>query len=308
VRANSAIADAARKSDVACSQVLPKDLGEWRPTIDFVLGPFTCGKELSEVSTVDLARSGEHDNGSLCRQGLGALLTRLAAGLPILLGSPVKTIESWSKLRLEVDSAKGQFRTGAIIVTVSTNVLTSGKIKFAPDLPKRHLDAANKLKLGSHDHVALELTGNPLGLRADELVFEQSTSRQTAAIFANMGGSTICVVDVGGTFGRELSAKGEAAMVDFAATWLSGLYGADIKNSVKRRHATRWNNEPWVLGAWSAAAPGAQPARKILTEPVSGRIFFAGEATHDSLWGTVNGAWDSGERAADAVLKLIGRR
>ena len=186
VRANSAIADAARKSDVACSQVLPKDLGEWRPTIEFVLGPYTCGKELSEVSTVDLARSGEHDNGSFCRQGLGALLTRLAAGLPILLGSPVKTIESWSKLRLEVDSAKGQFRTGAIIVTVSTNVLTSGKIKFAPDLPKRHLDAANKLKLGSHDHVALELTGNPLGLRADELVFEQSASRQTAAIFANM--------------------------------------------------------------------------------------------------------------------------
>jgi monoamine oxidase len=308
VRANSAIADAARKSDVACSQVLPKDLGEWRPTIEFVLGPYTCGKELSEVSTVDLARSGEHDNGSFCRQGLGALLTRLAAGLPILLGSPVKTIESWSKLRLEVDSAKGQFRTGAIIVTVSTNVLTSGKIKFAPDLPKRHLDAANKLKLGSHDHVALELTGNPLGLRADELVFEQSASRQTAAIFANMGGSTICVVDVGGTFGRELSAKGEAAMVDFAATWLAGLYGADIKNSVKRRHATRWNNEPWVLGAWSAAAPGAQPARKILTEPVSGRIFFAGEATHESLWGTVNGAWESGERAADAVLKLIGRR
>jgi monoamine oxidase len=45
-----------------------------------------------------------------------------------------------------------------------------------------------------------------------------------------------------------------------------------------------------------------------MTEPISGRIFLAGEATHESLWGTVNGAWDSGERAADAVLKLIGRR
>ena len=46
VRANTAIADAARKSDVACAQVLPKDLGEWRPTIEFVLGPYGCGKEL----------------------------------------------------------------------------------------------------------------------------------------------------------------------------------------------------------------------------------------------------------------------
>src|ERR1700694_6005598 len=46
VRANTAIHDAARKGDIACAQVLPKDLGEWRPTVDFVLGPYSCGKDL----------------------------------------------------------------------------------------------------------------------------------------------------------------------------------------------------------------------------------------------------------------------
>jgi monoamine oxidase len=307
VRANSAIADAARKSDIACSQVLPKDLGDWRSTIEFVLGPYTCGKELAEVSTVDLARSADRDNSAFCRQGFGAVLTKLSAGLPLLLGSPVKTIEWWSRQRLEVNSAKGEFKTGAAIVTVSTNALAAGKIKFAPDLPKRHFDAVSKLKLGSRDHIALELAGNPFGLRADELVFERSDNRQTGAILGNMAGSTICVVDVAGNFGRELSAKGEAAMVDFALTWLGGLYGADMKNLVKRRHATRWNYEPWVLGATSSAVPGGQSARKVLTEPLSNRIFLAGEATHETLWGTVAGAWESGERAADAVLKVIGR-
>ncbi len=49
VRANAAIADAARKGDVACAQALPKDLGEWRPAIEFVLGPYGCGKDLTEV-------------------------------------------------------------------------------------------------------------------------------------------------------------------------------------------------------------------------------------------------------------------
>jgi monoamine oxidase len=308
VRANTAIADAARKSDVACAQVLPKDLGDWRSTIEFVLGPYNCGKELSELSTADLARAVERDNGAFCRQGFGAVLAKLAAGLPILTGSPVKTIEWWSRQRLEVDAAKANFRTNAIIVTLSTNALLAGKVKFAPDLPKRHQDALNKLRLGSRDHITLELPGNPLGLRADELVFEKSDNRQTAAILGNISGSTLCTVDVGGNFGRELSAKGEAAMVDFALTWLGSLYGADMKNAVKRRHATRWNNEPWVLGAMSAAAPGGQSSRKILTEPLSGRIFLAGEATHETLWGTVAGAWESGERAAEAVLKLIGRR
>jgi monoamine oxidase len=306
VRANTAIADAARKSDVACTQVLPKDLGEWRPTIEFVLGPYGCTKELADVSVADFSRSGERDNSAFCRQGFGALLAKLAAPLPLLLATPVKTVEWWSRSRIEIDTPKGQFKTEAVIITVSTNVLTGGKIKLAPDLPKRHLDAAMKLKLGSRDHVALELTGNPLGLRADELVFEKSDNRQTAAIFGNMAGSTICVIDVGGNFGRDLSAKGEAAMIDFAITWLGGLYGTDIKSAVKRRHATRWNNEPWVLGATSAAAPGAQSARKTLAEPLSNRIFLAGEATHETLWGTVNGAWESGERAGNAVVKLLG--
>jgi monoamine oxidase len=306
VRANTAIADAARKNDIACTQALPKDLGEWRPTVEFVLGPYGCSKDLSDISTADLSRSGERDNNAFCRQGYGTLLAKLAAPLPLLLGTPVKTIEWWSRARIEVDTPKGQFKTGAVILTVSTNVLTGGKIKLAPDLPKRHLEAATKLKLGSRDHVALELTGNPLGLRSDELVFEKTDGRQTAAIFGNASGSTICIVDIGGNFGRDLSAKGEAGMIDFVMTWLAGLYGTDMKSIVKRRHATRWNHEPWVLGATSAAAPGAQSARKVLAEPISGRIFLAGEATHETRWGTVNGAWESGERAGDAVVKLLG--
>jgi hypothetical protein len=35
-------------------------------------------------------------------------------------------------------------------------------------------------------------------------------------------------------------------------------------------------------------------------------VFLAGEATHETLWGTVDGAWESGERAAEAALRKIG--
>jgi hypothetical protein len=38
-------------------------------------------------------------------------------------------------------------------------------------------------------------------------------------------------------------------------------------------------------------------------EPVDNVLWFAGEAVHETLWGTVGGAWVSGERAADAVLR-----
>jgi hypothetical protein len=41
-------------------------------------------------------------------------------------------------------------------------------------------------------------------------------------------------------------------------------------------------------------------------EPIRDRIWFAGEAVHETLWGTVGGAWLSGERAADAAMRKLG--
>ena len=57
------------------------------------------------------------------------------------------------------------------------------------------------------------------------------------------------------------------------------------------------------MGAFSAAAPGSQPSRRILMEPICDRIFFAGEAAHETLFGTVGGAWESGERAPRAKTR-----
>jgi hypothetical protein len=184
-------------------------------------------------------------------------------------------------------------------------VLTSGKIRFDPE-PRRHVDAAAKLTLGSYDHIALQLPGNPLRLLDDELVFEKAEGTKTAVMLANVAGTDLCVVDVAGRFGRDLAAQGEKAMIAFATDWLTGLYGSDAAKDIKLAKATRWHEEPWALGAFSCASPGNQGARRVLMEPFRDRVFFAGEAAHESLWGTVGGAWESGERAADAVLKLLG--
>lgn len=309
VRANSAIADAARgRTDISCEQALPPDLGDWRATIEFVLGPFDCGKELAEVSALDFSHALDRDSAALCRQGYGALLAKLAAAIPLELSTPATRIIWSGRAGVTVETPKGAIEARTAIVTVSTKMLLSGKIRFTPELPKRQLDAANRLRLGSFDHIVLELPGNPLGLRPDELVFEKSSGPRTASIFANISGSSLCMIDVGGKFGRDLSSKGEPEMVAFALDWLADLYGADLRKAVRRTQATRWNSHPWTLGAFSAAAPGGQPSRRVLMEPLNNRLWFAGEAAHETAWGTVGGAWESGERAADAVLKVLSRR
>src|SRR5712671_5384739 len=306
VRANRAIAEAARGRDVSCAQALPKDLGDWQPTIEFVLGPFGCAKDLAEVSALDFSRSLERNNDMFCREGLGTLIAKLADGLPVQLLRPASRIDWSERNRIEISTAKGLLVARTVIVTVSSGVLMSDKLKFEPGLPRRYLEAIEKLRLGSYDHIALELPGNPLGLQRDELVFEKAESARTAAVLANISGTILCTIEVAGKFGADLAASGEPAMVSFALDWLTGLYGADMRKAVKRTSATRWNYEPWTLGAFSAAAPGGQWARAALAEPVRDRIFFAGEATHETLWGTVGGAWAAGERAADAALKRLG--
>ena len=307
VRTNAAIGTAARgPRDLSCAQALPvKELGELRPTIEFVLGPFGCARDLSELSTQDFAKSIERTVDAYCRQGVGALVAKLGAELPIRLETPVKRINSWGA-GASVETNKGWIKGRAVIVTASTGVLTAGKIAFDPALPKRTSDAVAKLPLGSYDHVCLELDREALGLEQDDLVFEKASGSRTAALRASIAGSTLCSVELAGKFGRGLASQGEGAMLAFAQDWLADLFGSDIRKSIRRSHATNWAKDPWIMGAFASASPGGQSSRRILMEPVRGRIFFAGEAVHESAWGTVGGAWESGERAADAVLKSFG--
>ena len=304
VRANRAIDDASRRSDVSCASVLPKDLGNWAGTAEFVLGANFAGKDLKELSVVDKARAQDRNSAIACRQGLGVLIAKLGEQVPLSLSTPANRI-SWGSRDVTVETPSGKIAARAAVITVSSNVLAAGNIKFAPEIPKRTLDAASRLSLGSYDRIALQMPGNPLGLVRDDIIIEQSNSTRTALMYANMGGSSLCTLDVAGSFGRDLSAQGEAAMVAFAVEWLTKLFGSEAAAAVKKSSATRWNAAPFALGAMSAAGPGGQASRKVLTEPI-GCMYLAGEATHETLWGTIDGAWESGERAAEAALRRIG--
>ena len=207
--------------------------------------------------SIDKARAQDRNAAIACRQGLGTLIAKLGEQVPLSLSTPANRI-AWSDRDVTVETPAGKIAARAAIVTVSSNVLAAGNIKFTPDIPKRQLDAAAKLSLGSYDRIALQLPGNPLGLSRDEIMIEQSNSTRTALLFANIGGSSLCSIDVAGWFGRDLSAQGEAAMVAFAVEWLTKLFGSDIAAAVKKSSATRWNAAPFVLGAMSAAAPGGQ--------------------------------------------------
>jgi monoamine oxidase len=64
-----------------------------------------------------------------------------------------------------------------------------------------------------------------------------------------------------------------------------------------------WSADPYARGAYSYVAVGGDGARAALAAPLESSLFFAGEATStDGQGGTVNGALESGERAAAELL------
>ncbi len=303
-RAQRAILDAGEAGrEISLAAAMPTNLRDWQATVAFLKGAWDSGKEIAEISCVDFYNAVETRD-LFCRQSYGAILAKLAEGLPIRLSTAVTRVD-WSGRGVVVETPGGTIRARAAVVTVSTAVLAAGVIRFTPALPKRQADAIAALTCGAYEHLIVHLPGNPLEAQADEPFVVKADTAATAKPLARIGGSDWWYLDVGGSFARDLATAGPATMKAFAAEFIGNEFGPQARRVMGEVHVTSWATDPFVRGAWSVAGPGATGQRLRLAEPVGQRILFAGEATDEGLWGTVGGAWASGERAADQALRWV---
>jgi monoamine oxidase len=293
----------ARADDAPAAQGLPRELGEWAGAVRFRLGPLDCGKTLADISAHDFARA-PYGADAFCRPGVGTLVATLARGVPASLATEVSavTVENGA---VRLDTALGPLRARAAIVTASTAALASGRVRFTPDLDDQRRAAFDGLRLGAYLRVGVEMPGDPLGVEPDAAVYLRTGEERTFAALARVGGSDLWYLDTGGIYARELEAAGNATAIDVAKEWLVKAFGSDVLSRIRRAVATGWGREPTIGGAWSVASPGRAGARAELRRPHAERVLFAGEACHDTLWGTVAGAWETGEAAAREAIALV---
>src|ERR1700683_4635619 len=108
VRANRAIDDASRgKVDVSCASAMPKDLGDWAGTAEFVLGANFAGKDLKDISAIDKIRAQDRMAALACRQGLGTLIAKLGEQVPLALSTPANQI-NWNGRDVTVETPAGK--------------------------------------------------------------------------------------------------------------------------------------------------------------------------------------------------------
>jgi monoamine oxidase len=237
--------------------------------------------------------------------GLGNLIVRLAADLPLSLNTPVSHIEL-SPGSVRIGTSRGTLEARAAIVTVSTGVLQSGAIRFAPELPDWKRSAIDALPMGHCNKIAVSFQRPVLGDCDNWLVVPLRGSAEAVELVLKPGGHEMAVGLFNGPFGKELAEAGAAAMVDYTVERLVEIFGSDLRQALSPVHAIAdWDRDPFVLGYVSAALPGRADARLDLARPIDDRLFFAGEATSLQFMGDVHGAWLSGIEAAEAAARAL---
>jgi monoamine oxidase len=107
----------------------------------------------------------------------------------------------------------------------------------------------------------------------------------------------------GGRHGAWLERAGAAASVDYLTERLVAAFGADIRKALSTRTiVTAWGGDPWTLGSYSSALPGASHQRVVLARPVDDILFFAGEACSQEFAGTCHGAYLTAVAAVEAMV------
>jgi len=270
----------------------------WNPLLN-ATSTYINGVELDQLSVRDFWRY--HDTGVNWRivEGYGSLMAALATGLDITFECPASLIDHTGP-RVRIETPRGDLRAGAVIVTVPTDVLCAGDLRFHPELPDK-IAAAAVLPLGLADKLYLKLDGAE-EFPNDSHLYGALDSVRTGSYHVRPFGRPLIEVYFGGRFARELEAEGEAAFASFAIGQLASLLGEGMRKRLHPIAATAWARDPYARGSYSHAMPGHADARRILAAPVDERLFFSGEACMVHDFSTAHGAYRSGVAAAEAVI------
>lgn len=289
--------------------------GQDRPASDFLepgnvwnglldaISTYYNGAPLDRVSVLDFDRYVDTEVNWRVEGGYGAHIAALGAELPVHFGCRVLAVDT-SGRRIRVETDAGAVETGAVLVTVPTDVIASSSIGFASALDD-HVHAAAGLPLGTADKLYFELA-DAEAFEADTRLLGALNRRDTGSYTLRAGGRPLVEGYFGGDYAKHLEKGGLPAFADAAMREIASGLGHDIASRLKPLVATAWAADPFSRGSYSHALPGHAAARAVLAEPFQERLQFAGEATSPHFFSTAHGAWEEGQRAANALVRARG--
>jgi monoamine oxidase len=223
-------------------------------------------------------------------------------GSVLRLNTIVRAVD-WRRGHAIVRHRESATNCKSVIVTVPLGVLKSNEgIIFNPE-PRPILRAAAALEMGHVDRLTFRFR--------EPFWDEKGKFKKAAFLISNdspfmtwwTSYPVIAPILTAWSAGSRADGLGERTAEALADQAL-----ASLARMLRRRIPTPdavyfhdWQTDPFSRGAYSYVPAGA--TRTALSKPVEGTLFFAGEAaSRTGRGGTVDGAIESGIRAAEAIL------
>jgi monoamine oxidase len=222
------------------------------------------------------------------------------------LSSPVDTIDYAGDKMIVTDTNTNTYEGDKVIVTVPLNVLKSELITFAPALPSEKLAAINKtdmpdglkvfIRFSEKFYPDIVLMGGLIsGSDAEKIyydaAFKKDTNDHVLALFS-VGPETKSLVDLGS----------DQAIFDFVLAELNEMFDGKASQYYVDHVVQNWSAEPYVQGSYSFGGDDYYTTIGTISDPVEGKVYFAGEALHEDYWATVHGAGLSGRGEAEKII------
>ena len=285
-------------------QKLEEDL--WKYMLSAYL-EFDVGADISKLSSGYFYDDEEfYGEDVIVTNGYDLIPNALAKGLDIRLNEKVTGID-YSGDKVKIKSSGGNFETERVIITVPLGVLKKNIISFDPPLPKKKKLAIDALEMGSVNKFMLvwdTVFWNPdiqyVGYTPEEKGKFNYLMNCSKFINANA-----LMTFSFGDYSKTTELMSDAMITEEIMKHLKVIYGEGIPEPTSMLR-TKWNNNQYTFGSYSY--PGITAKSKAydrLAKNIDKKIFFAGEHTISDYRATVHGAYLSGIREAENILKLI---
>jgi monoamine oxidase len=284
------------------------------------------GLEISEQSALNLLLTmgdetpkdafeifGQSDERFHIVEGNDSVPTRLAQRLkqPVEFGTRLESIGSDGsgfRLALQRDGSAIEAKADMVVLAIPFTILRQLDLRISLSDPKRK--AIDELGYGTNAKLIAGFSRRPwedahsTGYTFTDLEFQccWETSRGQA------GSHAILTNFAGGNLGQHLN---EGELQERAATFtgqVEKIYPGAQDAFTKKAIRQHWPSSPFALGSYTCYKPGQYSTLSDSIATPVGNLFFAGEHTSAEFNGYMEGAAESGERAAREVLAKVGKR
>lgn len=221
----------------------------------------------------------------------------------IRFNSPVQSIQYDGNM-VELNTPKNKYTANKVLITVPTKILQSGSIQFTPSLPASFNSALSNCYMPDGMKVFMRFSKR---FYPDVISFREPNDNEIIyydAAFKKDSPHHILGLFTIGKRAEELhklATKG--SIINDCLKELDEMFDGEASKHFQRGVVQDWSAEPYIQGSYTFFRSKQSDVQNQLKTPISGKLYFAGEALHSNASATVHGAALSGKERIKEMIQ-----